>query len=347
MKAIYYEQFRSIPEIRDLPDPVINDHAVILKVLATGMCRSDWHGWMGHDPDISLPHVPGHEIVGEIIETGAEVRKFKIGERVTLPFVCGCGHCRECQSGHPQICDHQSQPGFTHWGSFAEKVRIDYADNNLVRLPGSVSNEAAASLGCRFITAFRAVVDQGMLQKNERIAVHGCGGVGLSAIMIANAIGAEIIAIDIDDKALELSRSLGAQHLINASETQDVVGKIHEISKGGVEVSVDALGSRETAINSIGCLKKRGKHIQIGLMTGQHADLEIPMDRVIAHELEIKGSHGMQAYRYDAVFDMIEKGLFDPESMITRTVSLKEAAELLPTMDEWGQSGIVIINSFK
>lgn len=346
MKGIIYDAFGVPPEIMELPDPEAADHGVVLEVLATGMCRSDWHGWMGHDPDIRLPHIPGHEIVGRIIEVGAGVRQFKLGDRVTLPFVCGCGNCGECKSGNPQVCDYQSQPGFTHWGSFAQKVRIDYADTNLVHLPDHISNIAAASLGCRFITSFRAVVDQAKLQHGERIAIHGCGGVGLSAIMIANAIGAEVIAIDIDEKALELSESLGAKHTVNAAREKDVANAVKDLSKGGVEVSVDALGSSETASNSIDCLKKRGRHIQVGLMSDDHAGLEVPMDRVIAHELEIKGSHGMQAFRYPAVFEMLDKAHLDPERLITRTVNLKEAAELLPTMNDWDQYGIVVINSF-
>ncbi|NNK87987.1 MAG: zinc-dependent alcohol dehydrogenase family protein [Flavobacteriaceae bacterium] len=346
MKAILYDAFGIDPKIMDLPDPEAADHGVVLKVLATGMCRSDWHGWMGHDPDIRLPHVPGHEIAGRIIEMGSGVRRFKIGDRVTLPFVCGCGNCRECRSGNPQVCDHQSQPGFTHWGSFAEKVRIDHADTNLVHLPDHISDVAAAALGCRFITSFRAVVDQANLQQNERIAIHGCGGVGLSAIMIANAIGAEVVAVDIDERALELSESLGAKHLINAVKIKDVAREVRDLSGGGVDVSIDALGSRETAMNSIGCLKKRGRHIQVGLMTNDDACVEVPMDRIIAHELEIKGSHGMQAFRYAAVFEMIENYGLDPERFITKTVNLREAAKLLPTMNDWDQYGMVVVNSF-
>ncbi|MBT8258092.1 MAG: zinc-dependent alcohol dehydrogenase family protein [Bacteroidia bacterium] len=346
MKGILYDTFKGQPKLTSLPDPAAPDHGVVLEVLATGMCRSDWHGWMGHDPDIVLPHVPGHEIAGRIIEVGNKVRNFKTGERVTLPFVCGCGSCRECQSGNQQVCDYQSQPGFTHWGSFAEKVRIDYADTNLVRLPDHISNEAAASLGCRFITAFRAVVDQAALKKNERIAIYGCGGVGLSAIMIANALEAEIIAIDINVQALQLAKELGAHHIINASETKDVAARVKDISLGGVEVSIDALGSQITSINSIDSLKKRGRHIQVGLMTEDHSKIEIPIDRILAHELEIKGSHGMQAFRYEAVFEMMESGLIDPERLVTKTVNLEEAVKLLPEMNEWDQYGMVIINSF-
>ncbi len=174
------------------------------------MCLSDWHGWQGHDADIVLPHVPGHELAGEIVETGNDVKNFKVGDRVTVPFVGGCGSCYQCTTGNHQVCDHQSQPGFTHWGSFAEYTKLDYADVNLVRLPEQISDETASILGCRFITSFRAVVEQGDVKGGEIVAVHGCGGVGLSAIMIATALGASVIAIDINEEALQKGAEFGS-----------------------------------------------------------------------------------------------------------------------------------------
>ena len=204
MKAVVYEKFKGALQVRQVPEPVPETHGVVVKVRATGMCLSDWHGWQGHDSDIDLPHVPGHELAGEIVETGSEVKNFKSGDRVTVPFVAGCGRCEPCQSGNQQVCDHQSQPGFTHWGSFAEYVKLDYADLNLVRIPDEISDETASILGCRFITSFRAVVEQGRSRAVENfVAVHGCGGVGLSAIMIASALGAEVVAVDINERSLE------------------------------------------------------------------------------------------------------------------------------------------------
>ena len=94
MRAMYYEQFGAAPQIRTLPDPTPTNSGVVVSVKATGLCRSDWHGWMGHDPDIKLPHVPGHELAGTIAAVGRDVRRFKVGDRVTVPFVSGCGHCQ-------------------------------------------------------------------------------------------------------------------------------------------------------------------------------------------------------------------------------------------------------------
>lgn len=261
MKAVYYEKFQGPVEIRDVPKPTVSADSVIVKVEATGLCRSDWHGWMGHDPDIRLPHVPGHELAGIIAEKGTEIKNFNIGDRVTVPFVSGCGHCPECVSSNQQVCDNQFQPGFTAWGSFAEFVEIKYADINLVKLPDEIDFVTAASLGCRFITSFRAVIDQGKVSAGQWVAVHGCGGVGLSAINIATGAGATIIAVDIDDKKLELAKKLGASFTINAKQVADVSDAIKTISGRGAHVSIDALGSQETCFNSVACLRKRGKHI--------------------------------------------------------------------------------------
>lgn len=346
MKAAIYEGFQKPVTIQNVPDPSPKADGVVVKVKATGLCRSDWHGWMGHDTDIELPHIPGHELAGEIVALGKSVKNFKIGDRVTVPFVAGCGKCGECISGNHQVCDHQSQPGFTHWGSFAEYVALDYADINLVKLPEEIEYTTAATLGCRFITSFRAVVAQGKVSAGQTVAIHGCGGVGLSAVMIANAIGAYVIAIDIDDQTLALAKSLGANTVINSRNYEDIVQHVRDLTKGGVHVSLDALGSAETCFNSIANLRKRGKHIQVGLMTGDHQHPKVPMDRVLADELEIIGSHGMQAYKYTEMLNMIRNGMLHPDKLIEKTISLEEGAIALPKMNEFSSSGVVVIDRF-
>ena len=318
----------------------------MIKVEATGLCRSDWHGWMGHDPDIRLPHVPGHELAGTVVAAGRAVTRFRTGDRVTVPFVSGCGRCGECRSGNQQVCEEQFQPGFTHWGSFAEFVAIDHAEHNLVVLPETVSSATAASLGCRFATSFRAVVDQARVSGGEWVAVHGCGGVGLSAIMIAAALGANPVAIDISEEKLALARELGAVATINARAVADVAEAVREVTGGGAHASIDALGSPVTCFNSIKNLRRRGRHVQVGLMLGDHATPEIPMAQVIGHELEIYGSHGMQAWRYDAMLKMMETGKLQPERLIGREISLEDAVPALVGMDRATDIGISVITRF-
>jgi alcohol dehydrogenase len=346
MKAVLFEQFRQPPRVQNVTDPAPSLEGVVVKVAATGLCRSDWHGWMGHDSDIVLPHVPGHELAGTIEAVGKSVSRWRIGDRVTVPFVGGCGHCAECHSGNHQVCEQQFQPGFTAWGSFAEYVAIDFADTNLVALPDDLDFTAAASLGCRFVTSFRAIVDQGRVKPGEWVAVHGCGGVGLSAIMIASAMGANVVAIDLTEEKLAFARTIGAVAAVNASQTEDVVGAVREITKGGAHMSMDALGHPTTCFNSIANLRRRGRHVQVGLMLGGHNRPQVPMDRIIAHELEILGSHGMQAFRYQAMMDMIETGKLKPQALIGRHISLDEAPAALMAMDRFEGIGISMITSF-
>ncbi|MGN7772162.1 zinc-dependent alcohol dehydrogenase family protein [Rhizobiales bacterium] len=347
MRAVIFEQFGHPPRVQNVMDPEPAASGVVVKVEATGLCRSDWHGWMGHDADIVLPHVPGHELAGTIEAIGKHVTGWKIGQRVTVPFVGGCGHCFECNSGNHQVCESQFQPGFTAWGSFAEYVALDFADTNLVALPDSLDFATAASLGCRFVTSFRAIVDQAKVKPGEWVAVHGCGGVGLSAIMIATAMGANVVAVDLSEEKLAFARELGAVASVNGREKQDVIGVIREITKGGAHVSIDALGHPTTCFNSIANLRRRGRHVQVGLMLGGHAHSPIPMDKVIAHELEIYGSHGMQAFRYNALMDMLETGKLKPQRLIGKEITLDDAPAALMAMDRFEGIGINVITSFR
>ena len=346
MKAVIYEAFSTPLQIQTVPDPTPVRDGVVIEIKATGVCRSDWHGWVGHDADIKLPHVPGHELAGTIVAIGKDITRWKIGDDVTMPFVAGCGACPQCISGNHQVCDHQFQPGFTHWGSFAQYTSLHHADINLVRLPETLGFAAAASLGCRFATSFRAVVDQGKVSAGQWLAVHGCGGVGLSAIMIGNAIGANVIAVDISEEKLAFAKTVGAMATVNATKVANVAEAIYEITKGGAHVSIDALGHPATCFNSISSLRKRGKHIQVGLMLAENSTPKIPMSKVIANELEILGSHGMQAYRYEEMLSMIQSGKLSPEKLIGKTISLEESIDALMNMDRFEGTGVTVITRF-
>ncbi|MDE2804440.1 MAG: zinc-dependent alcohol dehydrogenase family protein [Gemmatimonadota bacterium] len=346
MKAAIYREYRGPITVETLPDPVPQPDGVVLRVASNGICRSDWHGWVGHDPDIVLPHVPGHEIAGVVEEVGKEVRRWKRGDRVSVPFIAGCGRCRQCRAGNQQVCDRQFQPGFHGWGGFAERVALRHADLTLAALPDAVGFVDAASLGCRFATSFRAVQAQGRVTGGDWVAVHGCGGVGLAAVMIAAALGARVVAVDIRDEALAMARSVGAVEAVNASESADPVQEIRDITDGGAHVSMDALGHTDTCFNSVACLRKRGRHVQVGLMTAEHRRAGIPWDLVIAWELEMVGSHGLQAHEYDRILRMVASGDVDPAKLVTRSVSLEEGVDLLTGMDDYNVLGVVVIDRF-
>lgn len=348
MKAVVYAAFGETPQLREVPEPVCAPDGVVIAVRATGVCRSDWHAWKGHDP-VSLPQIPGHEFAGTIAEVGADVTKWQVGDRVTVPFVCGCGVCDYCEAGDAQVCPDQTQPGFTGPGSFAERVAISAADVNLVALPDSIDFVTAASLGCRFATAFRALTAHGRITEGDWLAVHGCGGVGLSAVMIGKALGARIVAVDVAPTALERARDLGAEHVVDATATSaaphatpdtardtspntDTAAAVRDLTGGGAHVSLEALGTPATAVASVNSLRRRGRHVQVGLLLGEASTPPLPMDRVIAQELAIHGSHGMAAHEYPAMLALIADGTLHPERLVGEVLTLDEAGRALAAM---------------
>ncbi|MBO3101977.1 zinc-dependent alcohol dehydrogenase family protein [Cellulomonas fengjieae] len=336
MRAVVISSFGVLPTVQDVPAPTCPDDGVVLRVTATGVCRSDWHGWQGHDDDIHLPHVPGHELAGVVTEVGPLVRSWAVGDAVTVPFVCACGTCSACVAGEQQVCERQRQPGFTDDGSFAERVAIHHADVNLVRLPPGMSPVTAAGLGCRFATAYRAVTVHGRAAAGEWVAVHGCGGVGLSAVMVAVAAGARVVAVDVSLAARDAALAMGATAVLDGSG--DVAARVHELTGGGAAVSLDALGSRATATASVLSLRRRGRHVQVGLLLGDDTSPPLPMGRVIAWELEVYGSHGMAAHEYPAMLARIASGELDPSRLVGRTIGLDEAPAALAALGD-GSSG--------
>ncbi|WP_406302154.1 zinc-dependent alcohol dehydrogenase family protein [Streptomyces sp. NBC_00885] len=341
MRAVVFEEFGGPLDVREVPDPVPAPGGAVIRVEATGLCRSDWHGWMGHDPGITLPHVPGHELAGVVESVGDGVVEWRPGDRVSVPFICACGRCAACARGAQQVCERQEQPGFTHWGSFAECVPVHHADTNLVALPDAMSFSTAASLGCRFATAFRAVVAQGRVRPGEWVAVHGCGGVGLSAVMIAAACGARVVAVDLSPDALELARSFGAEVCVDASALgAGVADAVRSATGGGAHLSLDALGAPVTCVNSVQSLRRQGRHVQVGLLPqGVH----LPMDRVVPLELEILGSHGMAAHAYPELMAMVASGSLRPDLLVTRTIGLAEAPAALAALGGGSGTGVTVI----
>ncbi|AXH97755.1 zinc-binding dehydrogenase [Ornithinimicrobium avium] len=343
MRAVVVEAARALPMVREVPAPSAPAAGVVVRVMATGLCRSDWHAWAGHDDDVSFPHVPGHELAGVVSEVGAGVQRWKVGDRVTVPFVCGCGECEWCLAGAAQVCPHQEQPGFTHWGSFAEQVALHAADTNLVAVPASVDFATAASLGCRFATAYRALVARARLAEDEWVTVVGAGGVGLSAVMVARALGARVVAVDRHAAALAVASSLGAEHTLLA-DGRDVPAAVVELTGGGTHVAVDAVGSEQTCADAIHSLRRRGRHVQVGLLPPVDGLPRVPMARVIGWELDVLGSHGMAAVDYPGMMELIEQGRLQPQRLVERTVGLDEAAGMLPTFDRATVAGMTMID---
>lgn len=342
MRAVVYDAVGAVPEVREVAEPACSDAGVVVAVAASGICRSDWHAWRGHDP-VPLPHIGGHELAGTVIAAGPAVTRFQVGDRVTTPFVLGCGRCAWCARGDAQVCPDQTQPGFTGPGSFAERVALSAADLNLVRLPPALDFRTAAALGCRFATAYRGLTAHGRVRAGDWVAVFGCGGVGLSAVLIATALGARVVAVDVSPTALSRARECGAAATVLSA---DPVAEVMALTDGGAHVGLDALGSPATAVASVRSLRRRGRHIQVGLLLGDHAYTGLPMDLVVSRELEIYGSHGMAAHEYPAMLELIAAHALPLDRLIGQLISLDQAPAALMAMDrvESVSAGITVID---
>ncbi|MGY1709879.1 alcohol dehydrogenase catalytic domain-containing protein [Geodermatophilus sp. SYSU D00758] len=325
-----------------MAEPTAPSGGVVLRVTATGVCRSDWHAWAGHD-EVVFPHVPGHELAGVVVDVGDGVARWRPGDRVTVPFVCGCGRCEWCRAGEAQVCPDQQQPGFTHWGSFAEYVALHAADANLVRIPDGVDPTAAAALGCRFATAYRALVGRARVAAGEWVTVVGAGGVGLSAVMVAGSLGARVVAVDRNPEALAAAAALGAEHTVRA-DGRDVPAAVVDLTRGGSHVAVDAVGSEQTCADSILSLRRRGRHVQVGLLPPVDGHPRVPMARAIGWELDLLGSHGMAAADYPEMMALVESGSLQPQRLVERTIGLEEAAALLPVFDRATVAGVTVVD---
>lgn len=345
MRALVVDEFGVLPQVRDVSDPVCPPDGVVVRVAATGVCRSDWHAWQGHDDDVRLPHVPGHELAGTVVEVGADVRGWRTGDVVTVPFVMACGACATCRAGDQQVCPHQTQPGFTRWGSFAELVALDHADTNLVRVPDGLSPVAAAALGCRFATAYRAVTVHAAVRAGHEVAVLGCGGVGLSAVMVAAAAGAHVVAVDPSPAARAAATDAGAHVVLDPGDDDPaaLAARVVEATAGGAHATLDALGSPATAQAGVLALRRRGRHVQVGLLLRDDAWTALPMDRVVAWELSVHGSHGMAAHEYPAMLAAIADGRLAPSSLVGRTVGLDDAADALASLARPGAGGMTVV----
>jgi alcohol dehydrogenase len=343
MRAVLYDSLGAPWRLGEVDDPVAPQDGVVLKVESAGLCRSDWHAWHGHDNVSAFPHVPGHEFAGTVAAVGVDVTRWRVGDRVAVPFVCACGRCLVCESGNHQVCPQQWQPGFDGWGGFAEYVALPAADVNLVRLPPEISFDVAASLGCRVATAYRAVATIGRCSAGDEVVVHGAGGVGLAAVMIARALGARVVAIDPSPAARETALELGAAAALAPS--RDLVESVRDATGGGPHLSIEAIGDATACRTSIESLRPRGRHVQVGLLPPGTASDPVPMHRVISRELEVLGSHGLAAHDYPELLALVTTGRLRPDLLVSRTIALHEVPEALAMIGTPAQpAGMTLIH---
>lgn len=343
MRAAVLRDYGGDLVIEAVADPDCPTDGVVLRVLACGVCRSDYHGWVGEHARVKPGQILGHEYCGEVIDAGP-LAKWRVGDRVLAPFILACGACPSCQSGHSNTCPEQKLPGFTQAGAYAERVAVPHA-HNLVRLPESLTPALAAGLGCRVTTAWHALTGRAALQAGEWLAVHGTGGVGLAAMILGRAIGARVVVVDVVREKLDYALALGADAAVDA-RTGRVAEAIIEITGGGAHVSVEALGIAVTTNGSIDCLRPLGRHVQVGMPTGHSARMEINMNAVYMRNLALYGTRGMPAWRYPSLLGMIESGRVDVRPLVAREIALSGASAELRAFGGPTPPGVAVITDF-
>jgi len=343
MRAAVLREYNADLSIEEVPDPVCPEDGVVLKVLACGVCRSDWHGWTGEHPRVKPGQIGGHEYCGEVVEAGPRAR-YRVGERLVAPFILACGACPTCQSGQGHTCPNQRLPGFTEPGAFAEYVAVPF-DHNLAVLPAALTPTVAAGLGCRVTTAWHALTGRASVQAGEWLAVHGTGGIGLAAVILGRALGARVIAVDIVPEKLALALSLGAEAAVDAREGT-TAATIRDLTGGGAHVSVEALGIATTTNASIECLRPLGRHVQVGMPVGHTARMEINMNAVYMGNLAVYGTRGMPSWRYPSLLSLIEAGRIDMSPMIAREIALSQTGGELAAFNGPTPPGVAVITDF-
>ncbi len=343
MRAAVIRAFRGELSLETVPDPVCEPDGVVVRVLACGICRSDWHGWVGEHAKVKPGDIPGHEYCGEVVAVGPLAR-WRSGDRVIAPFILSCGECPECRSGHSTTCRLPRVPGFGEPGAYAEYVSVPHA-HNLARLPDSLTPALAAGLGCRVTTAYHALTGRAAVQAGEWVAVHGTGGIGLSVLLIGRALGARVVVVDVVPERLAHALSLGAEVAIDAREG-DVAARIIAATGGGAHVSVEALGIEATTNASLECLRPMGRHVQVGLPTGHTAKMQINMNAVYMKQLALFGTRGMPSWRYPSLLDMIARGVVDVRPIVARQVALSGATAELRAFDGPMAPGVAVITDF-
>ena len=356
MRAAILREYGEPLAVRDLPDPEPGPDEAVVRVAACGVCRSDWHAWMGHgewaDDRVPRGQVLGHEPAGEVAAVGREVDRFAPGDRVVVPFSLGDGTCPYCRRGAGNVCADGRALGFEAAapGAFAERVAVPTADYNLIERPPWLGATAAAALGCRYMTAYHALAERAALSGGDRLAVHGCGGVGLSAVQLGAALGARVVAVDVDDDALSLASDLGADRLVNPeslSTGESVPDRVRELTDGGAHVSMDALGIAETCRNSVRSVRPRGTHVQVGLTTeAERGEISLPTDWMTRWEVSFLGARGMPPTSYGDLFDLIEATDVDPGALVARELSLSDVSDRLAAMDEYDVKGVEVVTDF-
>ncbi|MBT0567185.1 zinc-dependent alcohol dehydrogenase [Williamsia sp. CHRR-6] len=285
MKAAVVTAFDKPLEIQDVPVPEIGPDEVLVQMETTGLCHTDIHAAHGDWPVRPVPpFIPGHEGIGHIVEIGARVTNRAVGDRVAIAWLgYACGECRECISGWETLCAAQRNSGYSVNGSFAEFAAVNASFATPV--PDGVSSVDAGPLSCAGVTTYKAV-KVAKVAPAETVAVFGIGGLGHLAVQYARAMGAIVIAVDIEDSKLQMARELGADHVVNAA-TRDPAEQIEEL--GGADVAI-ALAVNPISFDQAYRSLRRGGRLVCVALPADNGAMNVPIFDTVINGKSIIGS---------------------------------------------------------
>jgi len=319
-------------------DPSPGSGEVVVAVQRAGVCRSDVHYRSGTRSVPSLPLVPGHEIAGVVAAVGDGVDPSLIDQRVCVHYLVSCGACDQCARGAEQFCRVGEMVGLDRSGGYAEFVTVPA--RNLHRIPDSVSTEVAAIMMCSTATSLHAL-RKGSLQPGERVAVFGAGGLGTSAILLSQALGAsEVYAVDINQAKLRHAEALGA---IPVDGGEDPAGAIRHASNGGVDVALELVGDSEVMRNALASLRHFGRAVAVGIT---HREFGVdPFRDLVLREAQLIGASDHFASEIAELLQMADRGALVLDSAVTSTIALDAGAvnDALDRLEQFGDDVRTVI----
>ena len=309
-----------------LPDPGIGE--ILLRVKAAGICHSDAHYRAGTSPTGPLPVTPGHEVAGIVDRLGPGVSSVRPGDRVAIHYQLACGDCRFCRMGQEQFCPAGAMVGKHRDGGYAEYLLVPA--RNAVPVPEEVPLDHAAVMMCSTATSFHAL-RKARLAPGETVAVFGLGGLGMSAVQLARALGArEVFGVDLDPAKLRQAERYGAVP-VNAG-SGDPVAEIRRLTGGaGVDVALELIGLAATMEQAVRCLGVFGRAALAGI--GQNPMSVHAYSEVIGKETEIIGVSDHLMSELPLLLELAKRGRLDLSDVVTRRVPLR-AAEVNRVLDE-------------
>jgi 2-desacetyl-2-hydroxyethyl bacteriochlorophyllide A dehydrogenase len=333
MRAIRMTAANQPLQMHDIPTPAIGDRDVLVRVRAAGICHSDVHYRAGRSPVRPLPMTLGHEVAGVVEQVGAQVARVNVGDRVCLHYLLSCGDCYYCSAGSEQFCARGSMLGHYSDGGYAEYIAVP--ERNAVPLPDGIPFEHGAIMMCSSATSLHAL-RKARLRAGETVAVFGVGGLGMSAIQLARALGAlDVYAVDIHADKLRLAESYGA--IAVDAGAGDPLALIRDRTSGrGVDVALEVIGLQQTMRQAVQSLAVMGRAVVAGI-----GDAPLQIDtytELLGKEAEIIGTNDHLLHELPLLIELARRGKLDLSRVVTRTVPL-DADAVNAVLDELERFG--------